>query len=126
MRGSEQEQNWRESVKQYTQKFPELGASFETVMSGDLPEGWESQLPSFEGSKAMAPRAASGEVINSLAPHLPMLIGGSADLGPSNNTDIKEGGSFQVGSYQGRILHFGVREHGMGAALTGISLNGGL
>src|SRR4051794_18468112 len=75
-RGSEQEQNWRESVKQYTQKFPELGASFETVMSGDLPEGWESELPSFEGSKAMAPRAASGEVINSLAPHLPMLIGG--------------------------------------------------
>ncbi|MBD0325924.1 MAG: transketolase family protein, partial [Pyrinomonadaceae bacterium] len=64
--------------------------------------------------------------INALAPHMPMLIGGSADLGPSNNTDIKDGGSFQSGSHQGRILHFGVREHAMGATMTGISLNGGL
>jgi len=125
-RGAEQEQNWRESVKQYTQKFPELGASFETVMSGDLPDGWETHLPSFEGSKAMATRAASGEVINSLAPHLPMLVGGSADLGPSNNTDIKEGGDFEAGSYQGRIVHWGIREHAMGSTMTGMSLNGGL
>jgi transketolase len=65
-------------------------------------------------------------VINALAPHLPMLIGGSADLGVSNNTDIKGGGDFEAGSYQGRIIHFGVREHAMGATLTGISLNGGL
>jgi transketolase len=74
----------------------------------------------------MATRAASGEVINALAPHMPMLIGGSADLGPSNNTDIKESGSFEAGTYAGRILHFGVREHAMGATMTGISLNGGL
>jgi transketolase len=125
-RGSEQEQKWRESVKQYTQKFPELGGSFDTIMSGDLPDGWESHLPSFEGSKAMATRAASGEVINSLAPHLPMLIGGSADLGPSNNTDIKEGGDFEAGGYQGRIVHWGIREHAMGSTMTGMSLNGGL
>jgi transketolase len=69
---------------------------------------------------------ASGEVINALAPVLPMLIGGSADLGVSNNTDIKESHSFEAGSYDGRILHFGVREHAMGSTLTGISLNGGL
>jgi len=74
----------------------------------------------------MATRVASGEVINALAPHLPMLIGGSADLGVSNNTDIKGGGDFEAGSYDGRILHFGVREHAMGSTLTGISLNGGL
>lgn len=74
----------------------------------------------------MATRVASGEVINALAPHLPMLIGGSADLGVSNNTDIKDGGSFEAGEYAGRILHFGVREHAMGSTLTGISLNGGL
>ncbi|HEY0404717.1 MAG TPA: transketolase C-terminal domain-containing protein, partial [Pyrinomonadaceae bacterium] len=80
----------------------------------------------FENAKPMATRAASGEVINALAPHMPMLIGGSADLGVSNNTDIKDGGSFQPGSYEGRILHFGVREHAMGATMTGISLNGGL
>ncbi len=64
-------------------------------------------------------------MINALAPHLP-LIGGSADLGVSNNTDIKGGGDFEAGSYEGRIIHFGVREHAMGATLTGISLNGGL
>jgi transketolase len=68
---------------------------------------------------------SSGEVINALAPHLP-LIGGSADLGVSNNTDIKESGDFEAGSYDGRIIHFGVREHAMGATLTGIALNGGL
>ena len=74
----------------------------------------------------MATRVASGEVINALAPVMPMLIGGSADLGVSNNTDIKDGGSFEAGTYEGRILHFGVREHAMGSTLTGISLNGGL
>ena len=65
-------------------------------------------------------------MINALAPHLPMLIGGSADLGVSNNTDIKDGGDFEADSYEGRIIHFGVREHAMGSTLTGISLNGGL
>ena len=74
----------------------------------------------------MATRAASGEVVNALAPHMPMLIGGSADLGVSNNTDIKGGGDFEAGSYAGRIVHFGVREHAMGSTLTGMSLNGGL
>jgi len=74
----------------------------------------------------VATRVASGKVINALAPHLPMLIGGSADLGVSNNTDIKDDGDFEAGSYDGRILHFGVREHAMGATLTGVSLNGGL
>jgi transketolase len=95
-------------------------------MSGELPEGWEEHLPTFADAKAMATRAASGEVINSLAPHLPMLIGGSADLGPSNNTDIKGGGDFEAGTYEGRTIHFGVREHAMGSTLTGMSLNGGL
>jgi transketolase len=83
-------------------------------------------LPKFADAKPMATRVASGEVINALAPHLPMLIGGSADLGVSNNTDIKNSGDFEAGTYDGRIMHFGVREHAMGATLTGISLNGGL
>ena len=65
-------------------------------------------------------------MINALAPHMPMLIGGSADLGVSNNTDIKDGGDFEAGSYDGRIIHFGVREHAMGATMTGMALNGGL
>jgi transketolase len=96
------------------------------MMNGELPEGWETHLPNFKDAKPMATRVASGEVINALAPHLPMLIGGSADLGVSNNTDIKGGGDFEAGSYDGRIIHFGVREHNMGSTLTGISLNGGL
>ncbi|MEJ7617143.1 MAG: transketolase [Pyrinomonadaceae bacterium] len=125
-RGAKLEAEWKELVKGYGQAHAEEGHLWNAVMSGELPAGWEDHLPTFENSKPMATRAASGEVINAVAPVLPMLIGGSADLSPSNNTDIKEGGSFQYGSYAGRILHFGVREHAMGACLTGISLNGGL
>src|SRR3989440_5485207 len=125
-RGARQEDEWNALVQKYEEKNADLGRAWRTTMSSDLPEGWESHLPSFENAKPMATRQASGEVINAIAPHMPMLIGGSADLGPSTNTDIKDGGSFQAGSYEGRTLHFGVREHGMGATLTGISLNGGL
>jgi transketolase len=125
-RGEGQQRDWDALVEKYEAQFPELGAAWRETMGGDLPEGWESHLPSFADAKPMATRQASGEVINALAPHMPTLIGGSADLGPSTNTDIKDGGSFQPGSYEGRILHFGIREHGMGAALTGMSLNGGL
>src|SRR5881275_903210 len=125
-RGARQEDEWNALVQKYEEKNADLSSAWRTTMSSDLPEGWESHLPSFENAKPMATRQASGEVINAIAPHMPMLIGGSADLSPSNNTDIKDGGSFQPGSYDGRILHFGVREHAMGSALTGISLNGGL
>ena len=125
-RGAQQESEWNKSVAEYKQKYPDLGESWRAVMSGELPDGWEGHLPAFTDAKPIATRAASGEVINALAPHMPMLIGGSADLGPSNNTDIKDGGSFEAGSYEGRILHWGIREHAMGATMTGISLNGGL
>src|SRR5258705_1440222 len=125
-RGARQEAEWRRLVESYKQKHEESGRLWQTMMQGELPPGWEDHLPTFEKAKPMATRAASGEVINALAPHLPMLIGGSADLGVSNNTDIKDSHSFEAGEYDGRILHFGVREHAMGATLTGISLNGGL
>ena len=125
-RGARAEEEWNALVESYERKHAELGRSWRETMSGELPEGWEAHLPTFENAKPMATRAASGEVINALAPHMPVLIGGSADLGVSNNTDIKDGGSFEAGSYEGRILHFGVREHAMGATMTGISLNGGL
>jgi transketolase len=125
-RGATQEREWDELVTAYARANEAEGRAWQTLMKGDLPEGWESKLPTFEGAKAMATRAASGEVINALAPIIPALVGGSADLGPSNNTDIKDGGSFEADNYAGRIFHFGIREHAMGAALTGISLNGGL
>ncbi len=126
MRGEKLESEWNELVSNYQKKHADLSQLWRTTMSGELPEGWEEHLPTFADAKAMATRAASGEVINSLAPHLPMLIGGSADLGPSNNTDIKGGGDFEAGTYEGRTIHFGVREHAMGSTLTGMSLNGGL
>ena len=125
-RGARQETDWRALSEKYVQADKEKGKLWQLMMKGELPSGWEDHLPKFEDAKPIATRVASGEVINALAPIMPMLIGGSADLGVSNNTDIKDGGSFEAGEYGGRILHFGVREHAMGAALTGISLNGAL
>lgn len=125
-RGARQEQEWKAMVGKYLGEYTDLGKTWQETMSGKLPAGWEKHLPDFADAKPMATRAASGEVINALAPHMPILIGGSADLGVSNNTDIKGGGDFEAGSYEGRIIHFGVREHAMGSTLTGMSLNGGL
>jgi transketolase len=125
-RGAQQEADWDSRVNSYREKHSDLADQWRSTMEGELPADWESYLPDFKGAKPMATRVASGEVINALAPHLPMLIGGSADLGVSNNTDIKGGGDFEAGTYDGRIIHFGVREHAMGSTLTGISLNGGL
>src|SRR5205807_4509373 len=117
---------WEALVQKYEGEFPELAEAWRVTMSGELPADWESRLPTFADAKPQATRQASGEVINALAPHMPMLVGGSADLGPSNNTDIKDGGDFEAAHYDGRIIHFGVREHAMGATLTGMSLSGGL
>src|SRR5260370_41146321 len=125
-RGSQLEGEWKELVRKYKDKDAATGKLWQQTMSGELPEGWEQHLPAFDDAEAVATRVASGQVINALAPHMPMLIGGSADLGVSNNTDIKGGGDFEGGSYDGRILHFGVREHAMGATMTGMALNGGL
>jgi transketolase len=125
-RGEQLEKDWDARVADYESRYTELGRAWRETMSGDLPDGWESYLPSFDNAQPMATRQASGEVINALAPNLLTLVGGSADLGPSNNTDIKQGGDFEADKYAGRILHFGIREHAMGAALTGMSLNGGL
>src|SRR6266403_2044166 len=125
-RGKEYEDEWQEMVQDYAAKDAELGTLWQQTISGELPPDWEKHLPTFADAEPVATRVASGQVINALALHMPMLIGGSADLGVSNNTDIKDGGSFEAGSYEGRIVHFGVREHAMGATLTGMSLNGGL
>ena len=125
-RGEQQETEWNDLVERFAAKHEDLGKLWRQTNSGELPEDWEKHLPSFEDSEAVATRVASGKVINALAPHLPALIGGSADLGVSNNTDIKDSGDFEAGSYDGRIIHWGVREHAMGATMTGMALNGGL
>jgi len=125
-RGPTLENEWHSLVQKYKEENAEQGALLSLMLSGELPANWEEHLPTFADAKPIATRVASGEVINALAPVMPMLIGGSADLGVSNNTDIKGGGDCEAGSYEGRIFHFGVREHAMGSTLTGISLNGGL
>ena len=125
-RGERAESTWRTLVSDYEKSHAEKAGEWRSMMNGELPAGWEDHLPKFEDAQPMATRVASGDVIKALAPVIPALIGGSADLGVSNNTDIKTSHSFAAGNYEGRILHFGVREHAMGSALTGISLNGGL
>jgi len=126
-RGQKLEDEWNRKFDDYKRSNPEKGAELERQFAGKLPKGWESALPAFAADpKGMSTRAASGKVINALAAKLPELIGGSADLAPSNNTKIDGSPDFQKESYQGRNFHFGVREHSMGAVLNGMNLYGGV
>lgn len=126
-RGRKLESDWNLRRDAYARLFPDLGAELLRRLSGQLPEGWESALPSFPADpKGMATRAASGKVINALAAKLPELIGGSADLAPSNNTKIDGSPAFQKDSPAGRNFHFGVREHAMGSILNGMAVFGGV
>lgn len=126
--GHELEADWNARCDAYARLYPEQGAEFNRrVVMGNLPDGWESTLPTFPAdSKGMATRAASGKVINALAAKLPELIGGSADLAPSNNTKIDSSPAFQKESPEGRNFHFGVREHAMGSILNGMAVYGGV
>lgn len=121
--GEKLENDWNEVVKTYTEKH---GEGFTNLIEKKFPANWEESLPSFEPAEAKATRAYSGEVINAIADVIPNLIGGSADLTPSNNTAIKTSTDFQPGSYEGRYLHYGIREHAMGGIMNGIALYGGL
>jgi len=127
-RGRELEADWKMRREAYARLFPDLGTEFNRrILMNKLPEGWESALPTFPADpKGMATRAASGKVINALAAKLPELIGGSADLAPSNNTKIDGSPAFQKDSPAGRNFHFGVREHGMGSVLNGMAVFGGV
>ncbi len=126
-RGRELEHEWRVRFDGYKRLYPALGAELQRRLDGELPEDWTSALPVFPAdAKGMATRAASGKVINALALKLPELLGGSADLAPSNNTKISDAPDFQQDLFQGRNFHFGVREHAMGAALNGMAVFGGL
>ncbi len=125
--GEKLEADWNRKFAAYKQANLEKGAELEGRLSGKFPKGWEKSLPVFPAdAKGMATRAASGKVINALAAILPELMGGSADLAPSNNTKIDGSPDFQKDSPQGRNLHFGVREHAMAAAVNGMALYGGV
>ena len=120
--GAQSENAWKSRFDAYSKSHPELAAEFSQWFSGKLPEGWENAMPSFPADKPMATREASGKALNAFAKSLPMLLGGSADLRPSNNTFLEGMGEFQPDNYSGRNFHFGVREHAMGSLMNGISL----
>jgi transketolase len=126
--GTKYEGEWEALLSTYRSKYAAEAAEFERYLSGKLPSGWDSSLPSYTpADKALASRQHSEKCLNALAPVLPELIGGSADLTHSNLTELKVSGNFQKGSYENRNLRFGVREHGMGAICNGIALhNSGL
>ncbi|WP_040325170.1 transketolase [Candidatus Aquiluna sp. IMCC13023] len=132
-RGKEERAAWQATFSNWQQANPDSAKLFERLASGELPADLTSSLPEFSSGEEIATRAASGKVINAIASKMPELWGGSADLAESNNTTIEGGGSFVPAKWQtkawtpkpaGRILHFGIREHAMGAILNGISLSG--
>ncbi len=126
-RGESLERDWRLRIAAYQVAHPALALDFERTSWGDLPEGWDAALPTFPADGgAMPTRSASGKVINLVAAKIPELFGGSADLAPSNETNIKGGGDFLPETPGGRNIHFGIREHGMGAILNGMARYGGV
>jgi len=119
--------SWEKKLEAYKDAYPELAQEFKRRIKGILPKNWEDALPTFPSDeKGMATRAASGKVLNALAKSLPELMGGSADLAPSNKTWINDEVDFQAESPEGRNMHFGVREHAMGGIINGMAVHGGL
>jgi len=133
-RGKEAHESWQPEFEAWAKREPERKALLDRLLAQKLPDGWDADIPHWEpGSKPLATRAASGEVLSAVGPKLPELWGGSADLAGSNNTTMKGVKSFgppsittkdYTAEYYGRTLHFGIREHGMGAILSGIVLHG--
>jgi transketolase len=124
-RGRELEYDWKMRFDAYKRIYPVLGADLQRRFNGELPVDWESALPVFPVDvKGMGTRVASGKTINAISTALPELIGGSADLAPSNNTKIDGSPAFQKDSFQGRNFHFGVREHAMGSVVNGMAVFG--
>jgi transketolase len=117
---------WNTLLAAYRAAYPEAGQQFGQAVAGELPAGWDAALPVWQPGEKLATRAASGKVLDALAPRLPALVGGSADLTPSNNTRFKEAVDIAPGKFGGRYVRYGIREHAMGAALNGMALHGGV
>ncbi|MCD6585833.1 MAG: transketolase [Desulfobacteraceae bacterium] len=126
-KGAEAEEKWNSLLDAYKKQFPELAEQWSSMMNGSYNDQWEAALPDFSDSKGpIATRSASGTVLNAAAGKIPSLIGGSADLAPSNKTFINGSPDFQKDNYSGRNIRFGVREHAMGGILNGMCLHKGL
>jgi transketolase len=125
-RGAQLEAEWKKKDAAYRQAHPDLAAELERRLAGRLPDGWDKDLPAFTTKDAQATRAASGKVLAAVAAKIPELIGGSADLAESTNVVFHQGGELEPGNLGGRNVHFGIREHGMGAIMNGLALHGGV
>ncbi len=124
--GAQLQAEYEELFTAYAAAYPDEAAEYQRMMAGELPEGWEEAIPVFPAGKGVATRNASGKVLNAIAPAIPNLVGGSADLAESNKTTIEGAPFVQAGDFGGPNIHFGVREHGMGGILNGMALHGGL
>ncbi|HEX2950581.1 MAG TPA: transketolase [Armatimonadota bacterium] len=126
--GKQAEEDWNKGLATYTQKFPDLATQLQLCLERKLPDGWDEGLNGLfpPDTKPIATRNASGKVLNVLAKHIPELLGGAADLAPSTKTLIEDGGNFEPQSYCGRNMHYGVREHAMGAVSNGLIRHGGI
>ncbi|QOW11833.1 transketolase [Kaistella flava (ex Peng et al. 2021)] len=122
-KSAKKEEDWNELYKNYKKRHPNLAKEYEDITGGKLPEGWEKKLPVFEAGTELATRKASGKTLNAIAEFLPQLIGGSADLAPSTDTNLDAYPSFSPKHRDGRNFHFGIREHSMGAVLNGMVLS---
>ena len=126
-RGREAQAGWQAMMDRYKGEYPELSAELDMIREHTLPEGWDKDIPTFDtDAKGIASRVSSGKVLNAIAPHVGFLLGGSADLSPSTNTNLtfQGAGSFERDNYAGRNLHFGIREHAMGSIMNGLAVSG--
>jgi transketolase len=127
LRGSTAQADWNLRHEAYAMAYPDLAAEFQRVMHHELPKDWDTNLPTFKSADGpMATRVASGKTVEILGSRLPEMMGGSADLAPSTHTNIDGAGNFEPENWAGRNMHFGIREHAMGAILNGIALHRGL
>jgi len=122
--GKQREAEWNAMLSQYSAQYPELARQWNDYVSGNLPAGWESALPTLPNDKPLATRAASGAVLEAILPKIPTMLGGSADLTPSNNTRTKDAKHLTRDDFSGTYIHFGVREHAMGGIMNGLALHG--
>lgn len=125
-RGAQQQAEWGARFERYAEAHPDLAAEWRRVVAGELPAGWDETLPAFGEKDAQATRQASGKALNAIAARMPELVGGDADLSVSTSTALKDQGSFDGQTGAGRNIHYGVREHAMGAIANGIAYHGGL
>jgi transketolase len=122
-RGAKLQSEWDRKFADYEKAFPDLAVEFRQIQSRELPDAWQKSLPQFSPDQALATRQSNGKILDALAEKIPWLLGGSGDLMPSTKTKIADSGDFEKSDYGARNLHFGIREHAMGAIVNGMSLS---